>query len=148
MAVGPEDALRGWQARAAADPSLRELLGARPSGNARIEEGFPVGPAVSEAEPARATYFLVTDEAQLAGLLYTVRLQLDIFVWPGVDGGGSDLRRRIDERFLALFANQQWHYGAAALYAYPLAGRNYPSAPEEALRKTRDWTIRVSPAVR
>jgi hypothetical protein len=142
MASSPEDALRGFQARAQEDSTLRTLLGTRPSGNARIEEGFPAI-ELSEDNTPLATYFQVSDTIIRPGIS-SVRLQLDIFVW-STQGGA--LRAQIDDRFISLFDEQHWVYGDSRLYALVMAGRVFPAGIDQPLRKTRDFRIEVSPTL-
>lgn len=141
--VSPEDALLGFYARGRRDPALLALLGAKPNGDARMEEGTSSGTLAESAYP-RLNYFSVSEVEIRAEYLYRVRIQVDIQVWPHGRNGGQSRRKAIDDRLTQLYSEKHWGYGSASLYATGQTGRSLPGASTEARIKARDFTILVS----
>lgn len=136
------DPLAAFYARAASDPELVTLLGAKPSGAARLFPGWPPDPW-TESDFPRATYFAAVDVRQRPGHA-DVQLQTDSWVWPSGAQGGLSRVIAIDERLLALFDEQVWEYDDQRLYARAGVARDYPAAPNEPLRRLRMFAVSVN----
>lgn len=134
----------GFYARTSQDTVLRQLLGERSPGRARLFFGWP-SDLTKQGEFPRVTYFMASGSVRRPGL-YTVRLQVDSWVWPSGDDGGPERLADIDSRFLILLDEAHWQHDGARLYATALSARDYPASPKMALRRMREFRIEVSPA--
>jgi hypothetical protein len=134
----------GFYARTSADATLRQLLGERSPGRARILFGWP-SDLTKQGDFPRVTYFMASGAVRRPGL-YTVRLQVDSWVWPSGDEGGPERLADIDSRLLILLDDAHWQHDGARLYAIALASRDFPAPPKSPLRRMREFRIEVSPA--
>lgn len=129
----------GFFARASADTTLRQLLGERGPGRARVFYGWP-SDLTRQGDFPRVTYFMASSSVRRPGI-YTVRLQVDSWVWPSGEGGGPQRLAEIDSRLLALFDERHWQHEGAQLYSLALAARDFPAPPEQPLRRMREFQI-------
>lgn len=131
--------LTGFFARASADPALRQLLGEKAPGVARIYFGWP-DERVDAADFPRLTYFLASGAPVRPGV-YTAQVQVDVWVWPTGERGGVGALAEIAERLVELFDEADWHHGGAYLYATAAVGRDFPAEAGRPLRRLQPLRI-------
>ena len=144
------DALDAFYARAGADATLQGLLGTKASGKARVYPQFP-DTVLAEEDYPRVTYFMVTG-GHVGLAIDEILIQADIWVWPtGVNGGPGRLGT-IDAQMLVLFHGStnagapgiEWSQGGGRIFSRSVSWRDFPTAPDEPLRRRRDYRLRVS----
>lgn len=134
-------------ARLAGDAALAALIGTDEIGEVRVYAGWPAElldrPAATEFP--RVTLFAATSDP-IRPESGTVRLQVDVWVWPDGPSGGRARLRAIGERVAELLDERWWIHDGRRFSAVLAGSSGFGSDPGEPLRRMYEFDVLVSPS--